>query len=199
MGEFLDIEFDLSAIHDLSRPVRLGLIKGMTEASAKLTSEVQNKHLRGGTSSSRLRRRSGRLASETRAVRTRLDGQKIKGGFKIGVFYASTHFGPKGKVTTIKPKSSRFLTIPLPPALTAGGRPKKKSAREWGDRLRFIARGGKSPLLAEVTRGGIRPFYVLKDEVDIKTRVHPEVIEAETADILARIVDNSIQSELNKI
>lgn len=199
MGVFLDIKFDVSDIRNLSKPVKAGLIKGMTEASAKLTSEVQNKHLRGGTSSSRLRVRSGRLRSETRALRTKIKGSEVRGGFKIGVFYASTHFGPKGKVTTIKPKRSRYLTIPLPPALTAGGRPKKKSAREWGDRLKFIPRAGKSPLLAEVTRGGIRPFYVLKDEVDIKTRVHPEVIEAETSDILARIIDNSIQSELNKI
>lgn len=199
MGEFLDITFDLKDIRRLSKPVEVGLFKGVTEGSAVLTSNVQNKHLRGGTSSSRLGVRSGRLRSETRALRTKTEGSQVKGGFKIGVFYASTHFGPKGKVTTIKPRSSRYLTIPLPPALTAGGRPKKKSARDWGDRLTFIPRGGKSPLLAEVTRAGIRPFYVLKKEIDIKTRVHPEVIEAENAAILARVVDNRIQAELNKI
>lgn len=199
MAEFLKMTFDASDIRKLSAPVKAGLFKGVTAGSAKLTSEVQNKHLRGGTSSSRLGVRSGRLRSETRALRTKLDGSRVEGGFKIGVFYASTHFGPKGKVTTIKPKSSRFLTIPLPPALTAGGRPKKKSAREWGDRLQFIPRRGKSPLLAEVTRGGIRPFYVLKTKINIKTRVHPEVIARENEELLARIIDNSIQTELNKL
>ena len=199
MAEFLDIEFDLKDIRKLSRPVKLGLVKGMTLASAKLTSEVQNKHLRGGTSSSRLRVRSGKLRSETRALRTKIEGSEIKGGFKIGVFYASTHFGPKGKVTTIKPKSAGALAVPLPPALTAGGRPKKKGPRDWGNFLTFIPRGSKPPLLARVTKKLVTPYYVLVKEVRIKTRIHPEVIEAENTPALVRIVDTSIQGELDKI
>lgn len=199
MGKFLDIDVDTSDIKDLDKSIVRGLIKGITGGSAHLTSQVQNKHLRGGTTSTRLGVRSGKMRSETRAVRTRIEGTKVKGGFKIDVFYASTHFGPRGKTTTIKPTRSQWLTIPLPPALTAGGRPKKTSARQWGDRLKFIPRGSKPPLLAEVNRGSITPFYVLKKEVTIPTRIHPEDIERENIAALSRIVDNSIQKEFNKL
>lgn len=171
-----------------------GSIDGSNAASFKMTSHIQNKHLMGGTSSTRLRSRSGFLRSKTRPILAIQSGDKVESGTFIDAPYASTHVGPKGKKTTIRPKKSRWLTIPLPAALTSAGVMRKRDARSYGD-LQFIPLRSGSPILAKVdsASGTITPLFVLKRQVEIPTRVHPEEIEEAITPLLVKTIDDHIQ------
>ena len=70
----------------------------------------------------------------------------------------------------IKVKRARYLTIPLPAALTSQGLPKKKKARDW--RNTFVAKSKAGNLLIFQKRGkSIVPLYVLKKQVRIPRRL----------------------------
>lgn len=168
------------------------IIDGVTEGSFAMTNHVVSKHLTGGTTGDRLGVRSGRLRSATHAMKTKIENGSVSGGTEVGVRYASTHIGPKGKKTTIRPKKSNWLTIPLPAALTGAGRMKYDSARNYPN-LRFIPTRSGSPILAQVGDGQVIPFFVLKKRVDIMTRVHPEVVEQEVSPTLVKIIDKHLE------
>lgn len=99
-----------------------------------LQGHIRTRYLTGGTAPTKLGVRSGRLRSSVRVLEPREVRHGVfEGGVSIGTEYARTHFGPPGQVTTIKPKSAKYLTIPLKDALTGAG-VAKGSARNgpWG-------------------------------------------------------------------
>lgn len=183
---------NLKEFDALTAKMEKAIIDGVTEGSFAMTSHVVSKHLTGGTTGDRLGVRSGRLRSATHAMKTKVENGSVSGGTEVGVRYASTHIGRKGKKTTIRPKRARKLTIPLPAALTGAGRMKYNSARNYPN-LRIIKSKAGNLLLAQVEGGRITPFFVLKDRVDIMTRVHPEVIEQEVSPLLVRIIDKHLE------
>lgn len=70
----------------------------------------------------------------------------------------------------IKTKRAKYLTIPLPAALTSRGVPKKLNARAW--RNTFVAKSKAGNLLIFQKRGkNIVPLYFLKKRVRIPKRV----------------------------
>lgn len=132
----------------------------------------------GHSQPNKLQVRSGRLHSSIRGKKPRVYRDKISGGIQLGTRYAATHFGPKGKVKTIRPKNKQYLTIPLKEAMTARG-VVRGSARSGRFANTFIQRSGAGNLIIfgqATKRGGITPLFVLKREVKVKTRIHPKDI-----------------------
>lgn len=121
----------------------------------------------GGTGDKSLSRRSGNLVASI------LDNVRVTGttydtiqGYIGAAFPGVVHeYG-----ATITPKTAKFLTIPLPPALNSNGTPKKRSAREWSNT--FVARTRAGNLVIFQRNGTqIVPLYVLKTMVKIKPRL----------------------------
>jgi hypothetical protein len=157
--------------------------------SRLMSTHIKNEHLKGGTTDTRLAVRSGNLISSTRALPVTESPGLLEAGVGFGTQYARTHIGPVGQVTTIRAKSGKFLAIPLMAARTPGGdaRGGPRSGM-WGET--FIAKSKAGNLLilgkrvvqkgksAGQTRGDVVPLFVLKKEVKIRARVHPETILA---------------------
>jgi hypothetical protein len=133
--------------------------------------------------------RTGNLRAQTKPLPVTERSGVIESGMGFGTTYARPHVGPKGQVTTIKPVNRKYLTIPLPAAMTKAGvlRGAAQSGM-WGET--FFARSKKGNLIlfgkrvaqkgahAGEARGDVVPLFVLKKQVQIKSRVHPEVILA---------------------
>ena len=182
----------------LSDELREEILKTTNRQSELLTNYIIERHLTGGTKKTKLAVRSGLLRKTTRPISS-VSGERMKGGTRFGVFYAGPHIGPPNKVTTIKPRKAKSLAIPILYGLTAAGVAKAKSPRDVPG-LKYIPRGSKSPLLAKVEGGTVKPWYVLKKEVKIKARVHPnEIIDANMPRILRAyelIIEESLRENL---
>lgn len=157
--------------------------------AAVLATHIKNEHLRGGTTDTRLAVRSGRLFTSTHSLPVTESPGLLESGVGFGTQYARAHIGPKGQITTIRPKSGQYLTIPLMAAKTPSG-DARGSARSgmWGET--FFARSKKGNLIlfgkrvvqkgksSGQTRGDVVPLFLLVKQVKVKARVHPEEILA---------------------
>jgi hypothetical protein len=167
---------------------------------------VRTEKLTGGTTESRLRVRSGRFRASVIPIPTETKEDRIEGGISFGTIYGRVHVGPKGQVTTITPKRRKYLTIPLPAAMTRAGvsrgalAPGLSSAQlsAWGPMAAemtpygntFVAKSKKGNLIvfgnlryAKGKRVGelrsqIVPLFLLVKSVKIKARIHPEELLA---------------------
>lgn len=154
----------------------------------------------GGTSKAgafpgTLSKRSGKLNASLNPNRIQVAGeisQEITVGFTLtGI--AAVH--EKGAV--IVPKSAKYLTIPLPAALTARGTPKLPNARAWSNT--FVQRSKKGNLLIFQKKkdGSIVPLYVLVKQVIIPKRLNFEEAFLSGKDFLADKIAQSILREFN--
>lgn len=154
-----------------------------------MASHIKSEHLTGGTSATRLAVRSGNLRAQTRSLPVKESPGLLESGVGFGTQYAQTHIGPKGQVTTIRAKSGKFLAIPLTAAKTPSGVAKgAPRSGMWGET--FFARSKKGNLIlfgkqvaqkgkqAGQARGNVVPLFVMKKEVKVRARVHPETILA---------------------
>jgi len=155
--------------------------------SALLATRVRQRYMTGGTSATKLKSRTGRLASSTKPIPVRILKNVIRSGVQFGTEYASAHIGPKGSSVTIKPKAGKkYLAIPLdaaknPKGVSRGG-PRDESL--WGKT--FVQKSKKGNLIIfgqskyvkgkkkGQTRGNVVPLFVLKESIKIKRRIHPE-------------------------
>lgn len=148
----------------LSKELRV-FLEGVAEALARRHGNPWP----GGTTTSTLSRRSGKLISAIKqgveVTGTRIDD--IEGRLAVkGIPYARIQ--ETGGV--IRAKNAQYLTIPLPAALNPDGTPKKRRARDW-DRT-FIKRSKSGNLLIFRKVGDkIEPLYVLKKSVRIPARL----------------------------
>lgn len=97
----------------------------------------------------------------------------------------------------LRPKTAKYLTIPLPAALNANGTPKKPSARAWKNTFVIKSKAGN---LLIVQRQGARivPLYVLKTSVYIPPRLGlMETARAGTT-MLADRLSNALLKDLLK-
>jgi hypothetical protein len=157
----------------------------ISENSILLATHLKRDRMTGGTNDHQLGVRSGQLRSATRPKRGTVHGTKVMGGVTIGTNYAAPHFGPAGKKTKITPKTGRYLTIPLPAAMTASGVVKGRARDEgvWGKT--FVAKSKAGNLIifgkgvaqkgggAGEIQGSAVPLFVLKESVTIKARIDP--------------------------
>lgn len=95
----------------------------------------------------------------------------------------------------IRPKKSKYLTIPLPAALDARGVPLRPNARAWKDAFIIRPKKGNLLIVRRSIGGGIVPLYVLKKSVRIPKRLaFEEAFEAGT-DLLADTIAQEIVRE----
>jgi len=164
-------------------------IKKTLATEARLMTSYTRKSLMSGPRPVLLGVRTGNLRAQTKPLPVTERPGVIKSGMGFGTTYARPHVGPKGQVTTIKPVGKQWLTIPLPAAMTKAGvlRGAAQSGM-WGET--FFARSKKGNLIlfgkrvaqkgahAGEARGAVVPLFVLKKQIQIKARVHPETILA---------------------
>jgi len=161
----------------------------ITRQAREMQRYVRTEHLTGGTTSTRLRVRTGKLRASCIPIPTEIKEGSVEGGISFGTVYGRVHVGPKGQTTTITPKKGKYLTIPLPAAMTGAG-VARGSARQgpWGET--FVAKSKETGSLIifgkrKITsgkkvgelRGQITPLFLLLKSVRIKARVHPEDIK----------------------
>jgi hypothetical protein len=179
----------VGTVQKMSRKV-FSETKKVLKAEAVLMTSHTRKTYMSGPRPYLLAVRSGNLRVQTKPLPVTERPGVIESGMGFGTTYARPHVGPKGQVTTIKPKKpGGFLAIPLKaamkPSLETRGAPRSKM---WGET--FFARGEKGGLIlfgkrvvqkgahAGETRGKIVPLFLMVKQVKIKSRVHPEVILA---------------------
>lgn len=116
--------------------------------------------------------RSGRAVRElnSRQRTKRTDSNKYN--FNIthdifGPFYLNIHEDGG----TIRPRKSKYLTVPLKAALDSRGVPIKKSAREWDNTFVSRTKNGNLIIFQKKGRREVVPLYVLKKEVYIRPRL----------------------------
>ncbi|MEY9560468.1 hypothetical protein [Sinorhizobium fredii] len=121
----------------------------------------------GGTTAQTLSRRSGKLAgSILRSVDVGGNTFETIEGTIGADFPGVVHeFG-----ATIKPKTAKYLAIPLPAALDSKGVPLKKGPRDWAHT--FVSKSKAGNLIIFQRRGTqVIPLYVLKSSVTIPPRL----------------------------
>jgi ribosomal protein L16/L10AE len=151
----------------------------MNYQSYLLTRYIQARHLRGGTTKTRLKRRTGHLARSTVPIIAKEKGGFIIGGTQFGTKYAPVHVGAEDREPVrITPKKAgiKYLAIPLPPALTKVGAKRLVKTRDFPD-MEYRKKKGRDPVMGYSSGSGkFTPYFALKKEVTIKTRVFPEAI-----------------------
>ena len=71
---------------------------------------------------------------------------------------------------TIRPKTAKFLAIPLPAALDGNGVPLRAGPRDWDKTFCAMSKAGNLIIFRRLG-AAITPLYVLKDEVTIPPRL----------------------------
>jgi hypothetical protein len=146
----------------------------------------------GGTGAQTLSKRSGALvASIEKSVDIRGTTFGDLTGYISAAFPGIVHeFG-----ATIRPKTAKYLTVPLPAALDANGIPLKKSARDWENT--FVARSKAGNLIIFQRRmSQTVPLYVLKSSV----RIPPRLGMRQTLDVgIPYFVDKAMDAMVKDI
>jgi len=140
-------------------------------------------------------RRTGRLAESIMTQKVYHESDTIVAPITIGKSrkanrYAHVHFDVTGhgKITTIRPKRARFLTIPLKRALDARGVP-KMTARQLGRNsvVRF-------PYIGKIDRAGrFLPYFRLASQVKVPSRVNIPMFLERYKRTYARLVNNYLR------
>lgn len=150
-----------------------------------LQSYIRTEKMTGGTSDTRLKVRSGRLRASVILVKTEMKESSIEGGVSIGTVYGRVHVGSKGQVTTIRPRKGKYLALPLPDAMTGAGVARgSPKGGPWGDTFVRKSKAGNLIIFGQrkITKGKragelrsqVVPLFLLKKQVTIKARIHPE-------------------------
>lgn len=182
----IKIKFD-----KLKKAALINLKKVIASDQRVFVSYMRDRFLRGGTTETRLRRRSGHLARSLQAQPVEIKGTHVEGRVTIGTAYSRVHVGPKSQETTIRSKRpGGYLTIPIKdsPIMTKAG-VVKATAKELMSGAAglpfgrtFIYKGiiygsqriTKGPKIGKYTKQLI-PLFILKKQVKIPSRVHPEI------------------------
>lgn len=171
----------------------------ITRQARVMQSYVRTEHLTGGTTSTRLRVRTGKLRASCIPIKTEIKESSVEGGISFGTIYGRVHIGPKGQTTTITPKKGKYLTIPLPAAMTKAGVGKGSAMfGPWTNTFVRKSKAGNLIMFGQMTsyskvkvggvavkglairniRGQAIPLFLLLKSVKVKARVHPEDIKA---------------------
>lgn len=163
-----------------------------------------------GTSHDVLQRRTGSLSKSIQPIPAAVDGDVVRGGISIGTAYAKVHFGKVGQVTTITPKNSKYLTIPLPAAMTAQGVAKGRSGDKAVFGKTFVGKSRAGNLIifgtqmyqkgkkAGQSKGEVTPLFLLKQSVNVKSRVHPEDLTKWVQPILGKSLE-ALKAEMDGV
>lgn len=174
-------------------PILKRELKSYLESLSEAAYRRHSRPWPSGTTDKTLSRRSGR-AIESLKTNIKVSGSTISDikGHLGGVFYLNTQeYG-----ATIRPKRSKYLTVPLPPALNPDGTPKKPNARAWKNTFIATSRKGNLLIFQRIDKK-IVPLYVLKKEVKIPPRLGmKQSIEVSLPYFVDRVVDQMVKELL---
>ena len=144
-GKIEGVEKLEGAIQKVSKRI-LSETKRILRTEAVLMAAHIKKDLMSGPRPEKLGVRTGALRSSVKSMAVTESPGLIESGVGFGTIYARTHVGPVGQVTTISAKTGKYLTVPLPDAMTPSG-VLRGSARSgiWGKT--FFARSKKGNLI----------------------------------------------------
>lgn len=193
--EFNDNEVNIK-LEKLKKAALINLKKVIAADQHVFISYMRTTFLRGGTTATKLRRRSGHLARSLQAQPVETKGTGVEGRITVGTVYSRVHIGPKGQVTKIpKHSGGKWLTIPIPwsPIMRKDGTVKATAAelKTGAAGLPFtktiVKKSKKGNLIIwgvqQTTKGsnigkesgGLVPLFLLRKQVKVKSRVHPEI------------------------
>lgn len=118
-------------------------------------------------SSDGLYKRSGR------GVQSIVDSVEVTSdtsGNVTGYIGGNSYMGVQEYGATIRARSAKYLTIPLPAALNAAGIPLRRSARQWSNTFVRKSKNGNL-IIFQKTGKGLVPLYLLKKSVKIPKRL----------------------------
>lgn len=167
----------------------------MHRQTSAMANYMVTRHLTGGTTSDRLAVRTGHLRRSMRVVEPVIKDDKVVSSINFGAKYAGVHIGPRGQVTTIRPKRAKMLAIPLPAAKTQAGVP-RGGPRDFPGTFVIRSKAGNLLVVQKGARNRLLPLFVLKPSVRIPARVHPEDIFGVFKDRILRDLKASIEAEL---
>jgi hypothetical protein len=147
------------------------------------------RHLTGGTTAKKLAKRSGNLRAQTQPFPSKNEGKvRAKGGIEFGAEYSGVHISAYPKSTIIKPRRGKYLAIPVQgsPAMSGSGvKNYYGSIRANYPFLNFVHAKSGNALLVDRRGGRFIPYFILKKQVVVPSRVHlNEILDRE-----ARIVE----------
>lgn len=147
-----------------------------------LTLDPRIQHNLSGT---RLKRRTGRLASGITYSKASVSG----GSLAVNVMSTEPYARIQDVGGKIKARPGSWLTVPLPAALTPVG-VVKAPARRWPNTFFKRTRSGNVVLFQKSTRGPIIPLFVLKKEITLKpTKWALDAIAAASEDLPDNIAE----------
>jgi len=116
-----------------------------------------------------LSKRSGGLLASLNPDRITVTGDGLS---EIAVSFTLTGIANvHERGATIRPKRAKYLTIPLPAALTKRGTPIKPNARAWKNTFVLKSKKGNLLIMQKKGKGDMVPLYVLKKQVVIPKRL----------------------------
>lgn len=155
-----------------------------------LQKRIKSKFLGGSqTGQTRLKGRTGALEESVIIERATQRGRGVVSSVRIASKYANVHFGRKGDVTIIRPKSKKALTIPTPHAQDSRGAT-LGPADSGRFRDTFIKNGiifGRAS-----STGGIKPLFILASQVRVPVRI-------DIQDNILRPTTKKLETSLAKI
>jgi hypothetical protein len=180
-------------LDNVGKNLKANLGKIILKRSKLLATYVKTQFMVGGTTPTKLARRTGDLISSTDWLPITATADTIEGGMKFGTRYAITHVGPKGSEKIIKAKPGGALAIPLKAALTGAGVPKGKPRDKslWGETfIRTVISektGEKQAIIfgkakwvrgqkMGAVKGKIVPLFLLVKQVKVPRRIFPLTI-----------------------
>ena len=177
--------------HDVKDAAKKGMVHAMRRSVIRLADYIASEKLSG----QELNVRTGNLRRSLQESRAR-KVQEIAGGVRgtvgTNVEYAEVH----ERGGTIRPKSKKWLTIPIGEALTASGVP-RGSARDFDNT--FFAHSRRGNLILFTKKGdGIIPLFVLKKTVKIPRRAYMEPSLEEKHSELIRFFMNDVKEFVGK-
>jgi len=168
------------------------------DESLLLSTHLRDDILTGGTTKNKLATQTGKLKNSVRALKPRMYAKSIRGGVVFGTNYANAHVGPKGSKKEIRPKNSKWLTIPLDAMKTKAGASRGSAQGAWvkghyDDTFFERSKAGELILwgMKELkTKDKFTPLFVLKKSVKIPARIHPEELLDWVETRILKRVDN---------
>lgn len=160
-------------------------VKIISIGSRVLQRYLRVQRMTGGTSSTRLAVRSGRLRASVVPTPILQDPNSVSGGINVGAVYSRVHIGRRGQKTVIRPKKGKYLAIPIGEALTKAGVAKGgPTSNRWGKT--FVQKSkkgnliifGQKRIMKEKREGELRsavlPLFLLLKQVTIPARIDPQ-------------------------
>jgi phage gpG-like protein len=169
----LEVRIDMKALQAAMRHAPERLFTEIRSAfrahGSRMLEAMKRERIRGGGGAPKadhLTRRSGNLS---RSFRSQITGSKLS-DLRLTVYTTSPYAPIHEHGGEVKAKRSRFLTIPLGAAKTAGG-VAQRPARSFPGAFFFRSRRGSLILARRLEGGGLEPLFVLKERVQIPARL----------------------------